>query len=96
MTPQVTIVETETLQALIGSVEGLELMVISTISELKEANSKPYLTTQEVLDMLNKKEDWLIKNKAAIGYSKSTGNLLFKRSDVIEFIESGYHKKRKS
>jgi hypothetical protein len=90
----VSIVPTETLQALIGTVESLELVVMSTIAELKESNSKVYLTTQEVLDMLNKKEDWLLKNKAAIGYSKSTGNLLFKRSDVIEFIESGYHKKR--
>ena len=95
-TPNVTVIATEDLQALIGSVEDLKLTVMSTIAELKEANSKPYMTTHEVLEMLNKKEDWLVKNKGFIGYSKSTGNLLFKRSDVIEYIESDYSKKRRS
>lgn len=87
----VTIIETQTLQALISKIETLQDIVLSTISELKDSR-KPYLNSQEVMQLLDRGHSWLNDNKDKIGYSKRTGTLLFKRTDVEAFIESDYFK----
>jgi hypothetical protein len=91
----VSIVPTETLQALIFEIQDLKMTVMSTIAELQESKS-PYMNSRQVMEITSNGKTWLNDNKDLIGFSKKNGRLRFKRSDVIEFIESGYHKKRKS
>ena len=89
----VTIVPTETLQALIGSVEDLKLTVMSTINELKGAK-KPYLTINEVAEYTGLSRSAVNANREKIGYTNAGNCVRFKRSDVVEFMEAGYHKKK--
>lgn len=90
----VTVIETATLQALIGSVEDLKLTVMSTIAELKDSK-KPYLTGQELQELTGFGKKWVNDNKQHVGYSMVGGCLRFKRSDVIEFMEQNYFKTKK-
>lgn len=91
MIPGVTLIETEVLQALIGSVEELKMTVMETISELKDTKS-PYMTAQELMEFTKFKKDWVNDNKQLIGYRLVSGQLRFKRSDVIDFMEQNYFK----
>ena len=90
----VSLIETETLQALIGSVEDLKLTVMSTIAELKDAK-KPYLTGQDLQELTGFSKTWVNDNKQDIGYSIVGGCLRFKRSDVNEYMEKNYFKSKK-
>ncbi len=90
----VSIVPTETLQALIGSVEDLKLTMASTIAELKDTR-KPYLTAQEVMLITGFGKNWVNNNKHIIGYSSIGGCLRFKRSDVVEFMGQNYFKAKR-
>lgn len=87
----VSIVETATLQALIFKVENLEGMVRSTLAELKEAK-KPYMTSQELMELTGFTKTWVNDNKAKIGYSTIGTHLRFKRADVEAYIEQNYFK----
>lgn len=87
----VTIIETETLNELFTRLTNLEKTVTETISELKEAK-KPYLNSEEVMELVGMGKSWLNENKAKIGYSTLGSHLRFKRKDVEEFIEANYFK----
>lgn len=91
----VSIVPTETLQALIGSVERLELTVMSTIAELKEAK-KLYLTAQDLMEITGFSKTWVNDNKQLVGFSMVGGCLRFKRADVLDFMDKNYCKAKKS
>lgn len=87
----VSIVETATLVALINKVENLEGMVSSTLNQLKD-KSKPYLSTAEVMLLTGFSKNWVLLNKDKIGFSKLGKDLIFKRSDVADYIEQNYFK----
>lgn len=87
----VSIVETAVLKQLIDKIENLEGMVTSTLTELKESK-KPYLSTEEVMLLTGFKKNWVLLNKAKIGFSKLGKDLIFKRTDVEEFINQNYFK----
>jgi len=87
----VTIVETETLEKLISKIDTLQDLVLSSLTELTEAK-KPYLSSEEVMQLLGRSKSWLNDNKHLIGFSKATGALLFKRKDVEAFVDSEYLK----
>lgn len=87
----VSIVETATLIALIHKVENLEGMVSSTLSQLKD-KSKPYLSTTEVTQLTGFSKNWVLLNKEKIGFSKLGKDLIFKRTDVADYIEQNYFK----
>lgn len=89
-----TIIETKVLQQYIKSLEDLKLTVMSTIAELKETKS-PYMTAQELMDFTKFKKDWVNDNKQLIGYRMVSGQLRFRRSDVIDFMEQNYFKSKK-
>jgi excisionase family DNA binding protein len=90
----VTIIETETLNALIGSIEDLKHTVLSTIAELKTLKD-PYMTTQEVAAYTKFGKKWVQDNKDKIGRSMPGNHCRFKRSDVEAFMEDGYYKIKK-
>jgi hypothetical protein len=87
----VTIIETEKFNALIHKIESIHHDQQSIIAELSDAR-KPYLTSEEVMELLNRGKTWLNDNKHLIGFSKATGTLLFKRKDLETFINSDYFK----
>ncbi|MBB6109763.1 Helix-turn-helix domain-containing protein [Mucilaginibacter lappiensis] len=91
----ISLVETETLQALIGEVKGLRSVVMSTISELAEAR-KPYLTVNEAMEITGFGKTWLMANKQDIGYSSVGGCIRFKRKDVEAYMEQNYFKTKSS
>ena len=91
----VSIIETAALQQLMESIEDLKHTVMSTIAELKQTKS-PYMTAQELMEFTKFKKDWVNDNKQLIGYRMVSGQLRFKRSDVIEFMEQNYFKSKKS
>ena len=86
-----TIIETEILEELISEIKSLRSTVLETISELKDARS-PYMTSQEVMEMIKFEKDWLSANKHKIGSSTVGGQLRFKRKDVEAYIEANYFK----
>jgi hypothetical protein len=88
----VTLIETKVLNRLISRIESLESSVVQELNKY----TKPYLSTKDVCEMLNKSENWVLLHKADLGCSKRTGSLLFKRRDVEDFIEEGYMKRRAS
>lgn len=88
----VSIIETATLEALIHEVRGLRETVVTTISELKDTK-KPYLTTQEVMELTGFSIDWVNDHKADIGFSNIGRTIRFKRKDVEAYMDAGYFKK---
>ena len=88
---EVITMESSAYQRLIDSIEDLRVTVKN---QLENAN-KTYLTTREVMAMLGKSENWVLLHKDALGHSKSSGTLLFKRKDIDAYIESGYFKKKR-
>jgi len=89
MSMEVITIESSAYDNLIDQITGLQSLFTTALTELKEA-SKPYLTTKEVCQMLNKSENWVLLNKADLGYSKRTGTLLFKRTLVEEYINEDF------
>ncbi|WP_114937528.1 helix-turn-helix domain-containing protein [Mucilaginibacter endophyticus] len=87
----VSLVETKTLQALIAEVQDMRQVVISTISELKEAK-KPYLSAQEVMELTGFSIDWVNDHKQDIGYSNIGRTIRFKRKDVEAYMDQNYFK----
>ncbi|TBO35946.1 helix-turn-helix domain-containing protein [Pedobacter kyonggii] len=87
----VSIVETAVLKELINKIENLEVMVSATLNQLKDSR-KPYLSTEEVRDMTGFGKNWVQLNKNKIGFSKPGKELIFKRSDVDEFMSKNYFK----
>ena len=90
----VTIIETEALNALFAKIETMSDQFNQIAQELKESKS-PYMNSKQVMEITGHGKTWLNDNKHLIGFSKDNGQLKFKRSDVIEFMESGYYKKKK-
>jgi hypothetical protein len=91
----VSIVETATLVELIHKVENLEGMVSSTLNQLRDSR-KPYLSAEDVMEMTGFGKKWIQLNKDKIGFSKPGKELIFKRTDVDEFITKNYFKLKTS
>lgn len=90
----VAIVDNELLTNLIAKIENVEKLFKEVSQELKDAK-KPYMTAQEVMDFTGFSRDWITDHKHDIGCSVRSGQLKFRRKDVEEFMEEGYHKVRK-
>ena len=91
----VSIIETAVLQEVINKINSLENYISKAVDEL-EQTKKPYLTVKELMSWTGWTRDWITDNKQNIGYSKIAGLLMFKRKDVEEFIQQGYHKVKRS
>ena len=59
--------------------------------ESKEAKS-PYMDSKQVMAITGNGKTWLNDNKHLIGFSKPNGQLQFKRSDVMEYMERNNYK----
>ncbi|CAM4215420.1 Helix-turn-helix domain-containing protein [Pedobacter westerhofensis] len=90
----ISLVETKTLKDLVGSVAILAEMVNSTMSELKGAY-KPYLTTEDVMEITGFGKSWVTANKQDIGFTTVGGCLRFKKEDVDEYMCRNYFKIKK-
>lgn len=88
----VSIVPTGLLESLISKVENLHEMVRKMDQERKEGTAT-YLTTTQTCKYLNKSRTWVMANKHNPGCSKRAGTLLFKRTDIDEYINSDYFEK---
>ena len=88
----VTVIDTTTFAKLIDSIEELRSKVLRQMEE----QTDPYLTTKEVQKMLKKSENWVLLHKEELGFSKRTGTLLFKRKDIVEYINEDYYNRRKT
>lgn len=88
----VTIIETELLDKIFASVSKLESRVTEMYSELKESK-KQFLSVSEACEYLGKASTWVYQNKANIGFSKIGNDILFKRSDLDDYIERSYYKR---
>jgi excisionase family DNA binding protein len=87
----VTLVESQVLENLIGEVQGLRSVVLSTLKELSETK-KPYLTVSEAMELTGFGKTWLMANKQDIGFSSVGGCIRFKRKDVEAYMEANYFK----
>jgi hypothetical protein len=45
------------------------------------------MTTRQACSHLKDSENWVLLHKQELGFSKRSGTLLFKRTDVDNFIE---------
>lgn len=90
----VSIVETATLLNLISTVERLEKTVTGTLAVLKDTQ-KPYLSSQEVMEITGFGKRWLNDNKQDIGFSTVGRCLRFKRKDLEEYMSQNYFKTKK-
>lgn len=90
----VSIVETKVLEELISKIELLQKTVLLAMEELKQSK-KPYLTTQELMEITSFGKTWVSDNKHLIGFSTVGGSLRFKRKDVEDFMDSHYFKTKK-
>jgi len=86
---EVITIETRAFMMILDELRDIKEKVVNAV----ENANKPYLTTKEVMAMLGKSENWVLQHKDALGHSKSSGTLLFKRKDIDAYIESGYFKK---
>lgn len=73
----VTIIETETFNRMVDRLEVLAALV----NTLTAQNIKPYLSTKEVCDMLNKSENWVILHKEELGFIENLLRSSFKSSN---------------
>ena len=87
----ISIIETATLKDLIFQLQDLKQTVSVALSDLKE-KSKPYITSQELMDLTGFGKTWVNDNKALIGFTTVGSHLRFKRKDVEEYIEKNYYK----
>jgi hypothetical protein len=87
----VTLIQTDQFEAITNEIRGMHHMVTSMGRELQDLKSK-WMTTKQVCTYINKHETWVFRNKEILGYSKKAGTLLFKRTSIDEFIDSGYFK----
>jgi hypothetical protein len=84
----VSIVQTGEIEKLTDQLSTMH----STITGLLTRFMKPYLSTKDVCDMINKSENWVLLHKEELGYCKKSGALLFKRKDIEDWIDEGYVK----
>lgn len=89
----VSIVETHTLEALINEVRDMREFVKQTAAELSDTR-KPYLSTQEVMQLTGFSLDWVNDHKSDIGFSNVGRTIRFKRKDVEAFMELNYLKSK--
>lgn len=87
----VSIVESSVLNKLIYEIQTLGERVEKMAKEQEESKS-PFMNSKQVMDMMIKGKTWLNDNKQRIGFSKKGGQLIFKRSDVVAFMENDYFK----
>ena len=80
------------LQRVFDRLDLLSEQFTTLVDELREAKS-PYMNSKQVMEITGNGKTWLNENKHLIGFSKNNGQLMFKRSDVMEFIERDYYKK---
>jgi hypothetical protein len=93
-TPQVAIISNELLEALISKIDSLDAYVNQLKTEL-DAKSKPYLSTQDLMELTGFSSKWVIDNKSKIGFTEIGNQLRFKRKDVEQFMEQNYIKPKK-
>lgn len=86
-----TIIESDVIDTLIQKIEDMSLKIDRISQELIDLKN-PYLNTKQVVSMLDKSENWVLLHKNELGVSKSTGSLLFKRKDIMDFIDEGYYR----
>jgi hypothetical protein len=87
----ITLVETETLNQLIGEVRDMKAFVAKAAYELSESK-KPYLSVTEAMQFTGFGKSWVMENKHLIGYSTVGGCLRFKRKDIEAYMEANYFK----
>lgn len=87
----VTLFETPAVLELIQKITQLSERVEAMHLDLKDSR-KPYLSTQEVMEITGFGKTWLNDNKRDIGYSTVGGHLRFKRKDLEEYMSSNYYK----
>lgn len=88
----VTIIETALLDKIFASVTSLDSKVTALYSELKESK-KQFLSVAEACEYLGKASTWVYQHKADIGFSKIGNDILFKRTDLDDYIERSYYKR---
>lgn len=93
-TPQVAIIDNQLIENLISKINSLDAYVNELKTEV-EVKSKPYLSTQDLMELTGFSSKWVIDNKSKIGYTEIGSQLRFKRKDVERFIEQNYIKPKK-
>jgi excisionase family DNA binding protein len=92
--PQVAIFDNHLVETLIAKIERID----NYIHELKadvDTKSKPYLSTQDLMELTGFSSKWVIDNKGKIGFTEIGNQLRFKRKDVEQFMEQNYTKTKK-
>jgi hypothetical protein len=89
----ISLVETQTMQALIAEVKDMKAVVVTALAELA-SSKKPYLTAQEVMEITGFGHNWLHQHKQDIGYSTIGTSIRFKRKDVEAYMEANYFKSK--
>jgi excisionase family DNA binding protein len=92
--PQVAIIDNHLIETLIAKIERID----TYIHELKadvDTKSKPYLSTQDLMELTGFSSKWVIDNKGKIGFTEIGNQLRFKRKDVEQFMEQNYIKPKK-
>jgi len=88
-----TVFETEAVHELINEIKGMKIRLEEMHTELKGAK-KPYLTINEVAEYTGLSRSAVNANREKIGYTNAGNCVRFKRSDVVEFMEACYYKKK--
>lgn len=93
--PQVAIIDNELIETLIAKIQTLDAYVRELKADV-DTKSKPYLSSQDLMELTGFGKTWINDNKQFIGYSTVGGCLRFKRSDVEEFMSENYFRVSKS
>lgn len=93
-TPQVAIIDNQLIENLISKINSLDAYVNELKTEV-EVKSKPYLSTQDIMELTGFSSKWVIDNKSKIGYTEIGSQLRFKRKDVEQFMEQNYIKPKR-
>lgn len=88
---EISVVQNQTLEQLIGEVSQLKNAIQVTLSDLKGA-SKAYLSINEVVEITGLSRSSINRYRDEIGFTNSGGCIRFKRKDVEAFMEENYFK----
>lgn len=90
----ISLVETETLQALISKVEQMEATVTGFAADLSNTKQQ-YLSPKDVMALTGFSRDWVSDHQQEIGFSTIGGQIRFKRKDLEEYMSQNYFKTKK-
>jgi len=85
-----TIIETEALEKLTSQLSRMEESFKEIAQKLEHA-TEPWMSFDETLKYIKKKETWLYANKSKLGFSKVGGDIVFSRKKIDEYIESRFY-----